>query len=101
QIVKNYMPLQNNQNFGGVNPMKWTIANTVFKPASDPFNDYVSITPSLAPTAFYNEVKEGESILLFSLKANNIFDCGESVRIFENNTDLSSSAIGFDGGDFS
>lgn len=101
QIVKNYMPLQNNQNFGGVIPMKWTIANTAIKPASDPFNDYLSITPSLAPSAFYNELKEGESILLFSLKVDNIFDCGESVRIFENNTDLSSSAIGFDGGDFS
>jgi hypothetical protein len=100
-LVKNYMPIQNNQDYKGIKPLEWTISNAVKRPVADPFNDYISIIPSLSPAAFYNDLKEGDEIKLFSVSIYPITDCGASVKIFEQGVDLHSGERGMAGGDFS
>ncbi|MBK9256239.1 MAG: T9SS type A sorting domain-containing protein [Saprospiraceae bacterium] len=101
EMVKTYMPLQNNQNYTGFQPMEWALANSVRKPGADPFYDFVSIVPSLSPASFYNDLKEGDEVRLFSLKVTPITECGASVKLFDNGADLNSGSRGMDGGDFS
>jgi hypothetical protein len=55
----------------------------------------------LAPTAFYNDIKAGDEIKLFSLKVNPIVDCAEGVRLYDNQEDPNSGAAGMMGADFS
>lgn len=100
-IVKNYMPIQHNQDYNGIKPLDWAISNTVKRPVSDPFNDYVSIIPTLSPASFYNDLKEGDEIKLFSVSIQPITDCGASVKIYEQGVDLNSGERGMAGGDFS
>jgi hypothetical protein len=100
-LVKNYMPIQNNQDYKGIRPLEWTVSNAVKRPVADPFNDYISIIPSLSPAAFYNDLKEGDEIKLFSVSIYPITDCGASVKIFEQGVDLHSGERGMEGGDFS
>lgn len=99
-IAQSYMPLQDNQNYTGTKPMNWTKANVVAKPASDPFYDYVSVVPQLSPASFYNDLKAGEQVKLFSLKISHTDHCGDDVKLFENGQDLSSTDIGMKGADF-
>lgn len=101
EVAKNYNPIQANQNETGTKPMDWVISNTVKKPQDDPFYDFVSLAPSLAPAAFYNSLKEGQEVLLFSLKMSPIRECGANIKIYDNGIDLSSGARGMAGGDFS
>jgi len=101
EMVKTYMPLQNNQNYTGFQPMEWSLANSIRRPGADPFYDFVSIVPSLSPASFYNDLKEGDEVRLFSLKVTPITECGASVKIFDNGADLNSGSRGMDGGDFS
>lgn len=100
EVAKNYMPLQDNQKFDGTKPMHWTKANVITKPASDPFHDYVSVVPQLSPTSFYNELKAGDKIKLFSLKINHVDHCGDDIKLFDNKNDLLSTEIGMNGADF-
>jgi hypothetical protein len=101
KVAKTYMPIENNQTYKGTTPAKWTLSNKIIKPLSDPFNDYISIVPNLTPVSFYNDLKQGDEIKLFSLSVSPISDCGASVRLFDKKEDLSSRAIGMEGGDFS
>lgn len=101
KVANYYMPIENNQNYDGVKPAKWNISNKILKPASDPFNDYISIVPSLTPISLYNDLKEGDEVKLFSLSIFPIVDCGASVRPFDKSIDLSSRDTGMKGGDFS
>lgn len=101
ELVKSYMPLQNNQNYNGVKPQDWVISNIIKKPAADPFYDYVSIVPRLSPVSAYNDLKEGDKVKLFSLKVSPVTDCGESVKLYDKTTDLASGERGMYGGDFS
>ena len=60
-----YMPLQNNQGYGGTLPMDWNFGPAVSDPASSPGNDFISITPTLAPTSQYNNTYAGDTIKTF------------------------------------
>lgn len=101
EMAKSYMPLQNNQDYNGIKPMDWVVSNKIKKPAADPFYDYISIVPTLSPVSFYNDLNEGDEILLFSLNILPITDCGASVKIYEHGIDLNSGERGMAGGDFS
>ena len=94
-------PIQGNQQYNGVRPTQWVVSNVVRKPEADPANDYISVAPSLAPAAFYNDLKSGEEIKLFSLKISPVTACGANIKIFDNGQDLNSGARGMGGGDFS
>ena len=43
----------------------------------------MSISPVLAPTAFYNELEQGDEVKLFSIKVNPIVNCAEGVRLLK------------------
>ncbi|MGB4838532.1 MAG: T9SS type A sorting domain-containing protein [Saprospiraceae bacterium] len=101
EIEKNYNPIQSNQRYTGNKPTQWVVSNVVRKPESNPGYDYFSIAPSLAPAAFYNDLKSGEEVKLFSIKVYPITECGANIKIFQNGRDLNSGARGMFGGDFS
>lgn len=101
EIAQSYMPLQLNQLYNGTNPMQWNKANVIKKPASDPFHDYISIVPQLSPVSFYNDLKAGDQVKLFSLQISHVANCGSDVRLYNNDEDLISTDIGMAGGDFS
>ena len=100
EVVQSFMPLQDNQKYSGTKPMNWTKANMVSKPASDPFHDYVSIVPQLSPASFYNDLKAGDQVKLFSLKIDHVNNCGDDIKLFDNNYDLLSTEVGMNGADF-
>ena len=100
EVVKNYMPLQNNQDFNGTKPMVWDKSNVIEKPASDPIHDYVSIVPQLFPTSFYHDLKSGDQVKLFSLSISHVANCGEDVQLFNNQEGLTSKEAGMKGADF-
>jgi hypothetical protein len=100
-VAQNYMPLQNNQNYTGTQPLIWQKSSVIIAPAAEPQSDFISITPTLSPTSFYNNLYPGDSIRLFSLNITPVTNCGSGVRIFRNEIDPNSSAPGMEGGDFS
>jgi hypothetical protein len=100
-MAKSYMPIQNNQKYDGTTPLQWSVANLTSSPESDPFRDFVSVVPALSPSAFYNNLNEGDEVKLFSLQISPIVDCGSAVRLFEANVDPNSSSRGMAGGDYS
>lgn len=97
----NHMPLQNNQSYTGTVPLKWTLGTPVVNPAASPGNDFYGITPTLSPASFYNNLAAGDTVKIFSLDISPITECGEGIRIFNNDTDPPSNAPGMGGGDFS
>lgn len=98
-IAENYMPLENNINLNSNKPQRWHISNRVNNKSNDG-QDYIGIVPRLSPTAFYNELNEGDEVKLFSFKVNPLPKCGEGVRLFENSKDPASLEKVMDGGDF-
>jgi Secretion system C-terminal sorting domain/Bacterial Ig-like domain (group 2) len=102
EITKLYMPLIDNFNYNGMTPLKWLIINTVSSPISMPKYDFISIVPQLAlSTSRYNDLQEGDSVRLFSVRANPMPSCLSEIRLYENGKDPISSAPGMQGGDFS
>ena len=100
-VAQNFMPLQNNQTYTGTNPLVWVKSSTVIAPGVTPQFDYISITPTLSPTSFYNNLFPGDSVRIFSLNITPLTSCGSDIKIFENGVDPDSGAEGMEGGDFS
>lgn len=100
-IEESYMPLKDNQVFKSTESVSWEITNELEQPADLKNSRLVSISPVLAPTAFYNNIKQGDEIKLFSLKVNPIVNCAEGVRLFDNQKDPNSGSKGMMGADFS
>ncbi len=101
KIAQSYMPLQFNKKYDGEKPLQWGVSNVSRKPAADADHDYVSIVPSLTPTAFYDNMFEGDEVKLFSFEVSPVVQCGAEVRLFDNQMDLNSSSRGLGGGDYS
>lgn len=99
-VEESYMPLRDNQEFRSNEPVAWEITNELEKPSDLSNSRLVSISPVLAPTAFYNQIKQGDEIKLFSIKVNPIVDCAKDVRLFDNQKDPNSGAEGMMGADF-
>lgn len=100
-IAANRNPIQNNQTYKGTQPLVWFIGSVIQNPASLPGKDIYSITPTLTPTSFYNNLYAGDTIVLFSLDIGPVVQCGGGIRLFENGVDPDSNAPGMGGGDFS
>ena len=101
EIDTSYMPLINNQTYGGITPMSWTLTNHIYAPCAQPQNDFHSIIPTLSPASFYNDLNTGDTIRLFSLRVSPIPACAEDIRIFKNGIDPPSHAPCMESGDFS
>jgi len=100
-VEESYMPLRDNQSYRSSEPVSWEITNELERPADLENSRLVSISPVLAPTAFYNDIKAEDEIKLFSLKVNPIANCADGVRLFDNQKDPKSVANGMMGADFS
>jgi hypothetical protein len=98
-VAQNFMPLTGNTGYAGTVPLKWVIGSVRSNPEDN--RDYVSITPTLSPTAQYNNIVQGDSVRIFSLTISPVDNCGANVWIFRNGIDPGSNAPGMDGGDFS
>ncbi len=99
-LTQNYMPLVDNINYKSTKPSKWTISNSIKRPELLSNSDVFSIVPSLTPTAFYNDLNEGDEVKLFSVNISPLPKCAEGVRLFDNEKDPISSDRGMQGGDF-
>lgn len=100
-VEESYMPLRDNQSYRSGEAVPWEITNELERPADLKDSRLVSISPILAPTAFYNDIEQGDEIKLFSLKVNPIVNCADGVRLFDNQKDPSSVEKGMMGADFS
>ncbi len=101
KITENYMPLQANNNYDSSTPQQWAISSLIVAPEVMPSNDFYSITPYLAPTAFYNDLNLGDEVKLFSVSISPKPKDMHDVRFFENGKDPASNDKGMYGGDFS
>jgi uncharacterized protein YjdB len=99
-VLKNYMPLENNQTYTGTVPVNWIISGVVGAPTIEPDYDFYMFSPSLDSLSHYNNLNTGDTIKLFSLSVDTIFDCGSGIRIFENGTDPGPMAPGMGYVDF-
>ena len=101
QIMEEYMPLINNQNYTSTTPTNWGVISAIASPSSQPENDFYAIAPALSPTSFYNDLETGDIVKLFSFKvgSSNMYD--PSVRFYENGEDPSDQDGGMNGSDFS
>jgi hypothetical protein len=92
-VVKNYMPLTNNTQYGGTVPCRWESWSNYFFQGKQ----YLSFGPVLSPTSQYNNLKEGDEVKLFSITLSKVA-CNNEVRLFDNEIDPSPGSLG--GGDF-
>ena len=95
------MPLQNNATYTGTTPLNWAVGTIVTAPAAQAESDFYSITPDLGITSHYNNLNAGDTVRLFSVAVDTVFDCSQGIRIFDNGSDPGSSAAGMGGADFS
>lgn len=100
EVKKLNMPLQSNQNYSGKFPAEWKTGSIVEGPAAAPQSTFYSIVPSLSPTASYNNLKKGDTIILFSIEVTPLKECGKGVRLFDNEKDPKSTDPGMNGGLF-
>lgn len=100
-ITNKYMPLQSNQDYSGTAPLDWGLGNPIFAPEVQPENDFYSIVPKLSPASFYNDLNEGDEVMLFSFLAGTTGQYDENIRFFDNGIDPDDKGEGMGGGDFS
>jgi len=86
-IVKHYMPIENNASYSGTIPNEWLINAVVGAPTISPQYDFYMFSPSLDSVSHYNNLNQGDTIRLFSFTVDTIFSCGAGIRIFDNNAD--------------
>ena len=101
EIADTDMPLIDNQKFNGIQPMSWTISSKLISPKISPGFDLYGVTPNLAPAGFYNKLKEGDLIRLFSVSIEGENVNYDQVRLYDNDTDPKSHELGMQNGDFS
>jgi len=84
-VSETYMPLTNNQFYGGTVPANWNLGT----PAVDVGGiDITSVFPTVIPSAQYNNLSTGDTIKIFSLEVDGLSTCNDSiVRLYENGVD--------------
>ena len=84
QMGTRYNPKQNNS----TTPNFWAITVQEGAPTVDPDHNYYSITPALAPTSRYDQLVEGDTILLFDLVLFDAQHGSDGIRLYKNDIDL-------------
>ncbi len=100
KLLQNFMPLQGNNIYTGIYPLQWVESGSVKSPTASKNENFYSITPTLSPTSFYNNLAVGDAVKLFKFKVSPLPINLDNVRFFNNNTDPKSNAPGMGGGDF-
>jgi hypothetical protein len=106
-VSNKYWPLTNNVPGTGsptnpaTPPMNWSIFSFLSNPIPGDSLSYYTINSSPSPTAIFNRLAAGDSLILFEIALSVPSHlCISMVRLFENASDPSSSTIGFGGRDF-
>ncbi|MBK8700867.1 MAG: hypothetical protein IPN29_15530 [Saprospiraceae bacterium] len=99
ELVKSYMPIQDNQLYKGTTAMEWELAKPLLSPAPSPDHNFYAFRPVLFPSCFYNDLKQGDRVKLFTFKVTP--SGAPSVRFFENEVDPGPDQPGMMGRDFS
>lgn len=100
-VTQSYMPLQSNATYTGTTPLTWSAGTPIIAPAAQPESDFYSITPDLGITSHYNDLAAGDTVRIFSIAVDTVFDCSQGIRIYENGVDPDSNAPGMGMADFS
>ena len=100
-VTESYMPLQGNATYGGTTPLTWSAGTPIVAPAAQPESDFYSITPDLGITSHYNDLSAGDTVKIFSIATDTVFNCSQGIRIYENGVDPDSDAPGMGMADFS
>ena len=93
-VIENYFPLNDNEAFTGTIPNDWIIYSAVGAPIADPVSDYYIFAPSFDTNSHYNNLDAGDTIPLFSLYVDTIFNCGQGIRMYKNGIDPDQNAPG-------
>jgi hypothetical protein len=97
KIINEKMPLLYNENYQGNVPTKWEIFSFIESPDIDIKHDYYQVGPNLSPTAYYNDLYEGDTVFLFSIETNKIY-CADEVRLYHNEKDIDLVPYDFENG---
>jgi hypothetical protein len=100
-IEEVYMPLRDNQRYRSTEPTDWFISSVIKSPAVQPQSEFYGIAPGLTPSAFYNDIRQGDEVKLFSVSISPMVDCAKGVRLYDHDSDPTSSDLGMGGSDFS
>ncbi|MFT4536053.1 MAG: hypothetical protein ACJA1A_002897 [Saprospiraceae bacterium] len=96
EIVERFNPIKNNQNYDGSEAMNWGAFTPVVSPPEQPENDFYSISPQLAPASFYNNLSEGDEVLLFACKIGDDDEYNPDIRFYDNDNDPAIQSVGSD-----
>lgn len=99
-IHKTYMPLNNNMDYTGTVPCKWTMMSRILSPEVTPKQDYYSFVPDLNPSSFYNNLVTGDTIHLFTLNFSGSGVCLHNIRLFDNEKDPNADIKSMKGANF-
>ena len=98
-LVSSNLPLLNHEFYDGMDPVTWSISQSVISPASDPEFDYYSFVPDLPQASRFNDLFQNAEYVLFRISVEG--SCVEGVQIFRNGIDPGSNGSGMGGKDFS
>lgn len=82
QILDSYMPLLDNSL-----AVHWNIYNKEASPSIDPLHDYISISPAINHTAYYEELAAGDKVKLFSVGIKRNKNRTNEIRLYKNGVD--------------
>lgn len=88
EIVDRYQPLEDNQNYQGTIPNEWGTYSPIISPDGHEEYDFYSIAPNLTPASFFNNIDEGEEIMLFSFTVDGSSEYDDRIRFFNNKEDV-------------
>lgn len=90
-LEQNFAPFVGNIVSGtSTTPANWFMSGSSLAPPIQPQNDFYNIVPNISPTAFYDNVSQGDVISLFSFSSD--APC-EDVRPFINGVDPNSTQL--------
>jgi hypothetical protein len=92
-MEKSYMPLENNSNYKGTKSVNWEVSNNMDKVSAIGGKSIYSIAPKLNKTGFYNDLKVGDEVKLFSIEVSPMPVNKADVRLYSNTEDPKSEEI--------
>ena len=101
-ITEEVNPIRGNQNYEGTEPTQWSVSDYVHAPAADPDINIFSIVPILTPASFFNNVFEGDTILLFKFEVEDLDEgCEQMVFNYDETIHPGPNDSGMNGADYS
>jgi hypothetical protein len=92
-MEKSYMPLENNNNYKGNKSVNWEVSNNMDKVSAIGGNSIYSIAPKLNKTGYYNDMKVGDEVKLFSIEVSPMPINKADVRLYSNTSDPKSKDL--------